>query len=261
MMSTALLFRRVSQVSSRFARPHRCSSNLPKQPPAQRGSRIPKAQDGPRRYTPAYRDDKMAAAQRLYKVGLHNVYQAPSSLGRTLLSYTIGAVLIGGSFNIYLLRHWDGDTLIGMSGWIKSFVVGANRTAMFFMTFLGGFAIIRYAGFVRSIRLIDIGAGDLRLSVDIRRRMPWSKTHCLVKPGEMIMPADWRSTLVQQNLDARQTPPALATRFFRYIRDFFMMRGVVAPVRFGSEASGMMDVSGLLLSYEELRSITRESFD
>lgn len=180
----------------------------------------------------------------------------------TVVSWCIGIALIGGSANLMLIGNWKPHNLKGMGNWQKAFVSFGNHASMIFMTTLGGWAIFRYAGFVRSIRLVDLGRGNIGMNVSVRRRTPISKTEYTVEPCAITMPKDWKLKYATETAREDNTPAVIATKPFRWFKDFFLMRGIVAPVhvREGSETGfTMLDPRGIEICVRDWDILTREA--
>ncbi|ETN40804.1 uncharacterized protein HMPREF1541_05084 [Cyphellophora europaea CBS 101466] len=203
---------------------------------------------------------KAKRARQLYDQGVRLVYEAPAFSGRILGAWFIGACFVGYAVNLVSLRHWDMSTLHGMGSWQKNFIAGGNRVSMFFLTFMGGFAIFRYCGFIRSIRLVDLGAGNIKLGVHVRRRMPWSETRFTVAAGELSLPHRWQQRLnPSTETTASRNLTAMLSLPYTWLKSWLLMDGVIAPVTVGTGAIGQLDSAGKFeVSLADFNAITTE---
>lgn len=191
-------------------------------------------------------------AKQLYDKGVREIYREGSK-SRIIASWLIGGGLILNAVSIFSMRNWDSSKLVGMGGWQKMFVGGANRVAMFFLTAVGGFIIFRYLGSIRSIRLVDVGESRVKFDIRIRRRLPWSGTRYRVHPGDVLMPKNWRRSLPLPN--ERQRTPSL----YAWMKSWMFMDGIISPVRLNKETVGFIDGEGVFgISLDDLGAMTSE---
>lgn len=198
-------------------------------------------------------------AKQLYDAGVRQVYEARGS-SKVIASYAIGACFIGYAVNLLTLRHWDSDTLTGMGSWQKMFVAGVNKVGMFACSLVGGLIILRYSGFIRSIRLVDAGHETIKLDIHMRRRLPWSKTHYTVEPGALVMPRQWRQRIIPDvETESSRNLVALLGKPYVWLKSWILMDGVVAPVRLSSDAAGQLDTRGTFnISMSEFSALTSQ---
>ncbi|KPI41488.1 uncharacterized protein AB675_9347 [Cyphellophora attinorum] len=166
---------------------------------------------------------------------------------------------------MWLTKNWDTDNMVTkdyeIGIWKKRFIAAGNRVGIFAMTCFGGWAIIRYAGFIKSIRLKPLTTGEVAMSIDIRRRHPFSETHYMVMPGQLSMPGGWRTRITLGKGRQSKVP----SRSLSFLQDFIFMQGVVSPIRMtdvesNGKARGMLDPRGIKLSEKDWAGLTRESF-
>lgn len=202
-------------------------------------------------------NSKAILAKKLYDAGVRDIFHVPSNKGWTFASWALGLTLFGGAANLLWLRNWDPEAIFGMAKWQEAFVVSANRIAFVFMTALGTFAILRYAGFVKSIRLIDFDSYGVAFGVSVGRGLPWHKTYYIVKPGDFEMPRYWRLRLPKVN--PAKERGGMWARSFEFVKDFMFMRGVVSPVRFANRGrKAMMDPKGITIPAKDFDALMTE---
>jgi hypothetical protein len=207
-------------------------------------------------------------AKKLWDNGVRTVYEAPKLSRRVLLSWVVGLSFLTYSFNIVRSRHWDASKLKGMSNLQAQLVAGGHRLGAIFASLVGGYSILRYCGFIKSIRLVQSRYGYINLRVHIKRRTPWSQTHYTVPPGDVILPREWRRTLTSAQLQADSESSRQLTRLlgrpFTFLKSWLLMDGVVSPVHVRDQGrllgTGMLDMRGSFnVSDVEFESIVKEN--
>jgi hypothetical protein len=213
--------------------------DTPKSRPKLDAARIPK------RPNMAMISPQQHRAQQLYLAGVRQVY-SEGGAGKIYGAWAIGALLGLSAVNIYTLRWWDTRELHGMSKWQRQFVGGANRISMMTLVLIGGFAVFRYTGSIRSIRLFNAGPQGVLFDVRIRRRVPWSGTRYMVEPGDMLMPRFWRSKIRQKDspTNFRRDLSNKLGPAYAWIKSWILKDSVIAPVRLSQETAGFMDATG-----------------
>ena len=249
------LLRRFSQVSSCLS--HSCRHASSKRKPAS----IPKLAGGPKatksipRVSPSHDAGsvrlspvdtrRIYAAKQLYDSGIRNIYKSPSHVGKLGFSWLVATFFIGNSLRMYYEGYYKLRPGHGYGSKTKTAVEAINRLTMIFFTVVGGYAVLRYNGLVRSLDLVRTTSSNMvQLRISVRRAIPILKPKEYIVPAYMLrLPYKWRFHS-ERLPDIAPPPPSAARRLgrvlwsgFKKFQSYLLMDGMLA-VDFETHESG-----------------------
>ena len=130
----------------------------------------------------------------------------------------------------------------------KTAVEAANRLGMIFLTVVGGYAVLRYKGLVKSLDLISVG-GAVQLRVSVRRTVPFLKPKEYIVPSyDLQLPHRWRFHSEQA---PTIRPPSTASTVgralglpFKKFKQWVLMDGILAVTFEEGETKALLDTAG-----------------
>ena len=203
----------------------------------------------------------MAAAMSLYKEGVREVYKAPSHFGVLAMSWAIGTLCIGKTLDMALEGYYQLREGHGLSPLKKWAVEAGNRLGMIFITVAGGYAILRYNGLVKSMRLVSNSMGVLEMEVSVRRLIPVLPPKIYRVPSFSVrMPARWK--LIYDHR-AEEAAPKTASRLFYYpfikFKNFLTKDQILAATMGEEQINCLVDAKGTFTpSMAAVEAITSE---
>ena len=248
------LLRRFSQVSSCLS--HSCRHASSKRKPAS----IPKLAGGPKagksipRVSPSHDAGsvrlspadtrRIYAAKQLYDSGIRNIYDSPSHIGKLGFSWLVAMFAIGNSLRMYYEGNYKLRPGHGYGPKKKVAVEAMLRIPMIFFTVVGGYAVLRYNGLVRSLDLVRTNSNNMvQIRISIRRAIPILKPKEYIVPAYMLrLPYKWK--FHSERLPDIGPPTSAATRVgrvlwapFKKFQEYLIMDGMLA-VDFETHESG-----------------------
>ena len=145
----------------------------------------------------------------------------------------------------------------------KTAVEAVNRLTMVFFTVLGGYAVLRYKGLIRSLDLIRVG-GAVQLRVSVRRIVPFLKPREYIVPSyDLQLPYRWR--FHSEQVPVIRPPSAAGTigRIvglpFKKFKEFILQDGILAVNFEDGERKALLDTTGKFTrSMRDLEAISDE---
>ena len=160
----------------------------------------------------------------------------------------------------YALR--DGH---GYGSIIRQSIDGGNKLVMIFSSLIGGYAVLRLNGLVKSLDLVRAG-GVIQLRISVRRTIPFIKPKEFIVPSyELRLPHQWKSQSERQlHMQAPSTNRTLGRAIglgYAKFKDFVFMDGLLAA-RFKSDdgtRNALLDTNGTFhRSMDDLAAMTHE---
>jgi hypothetical protein len=201
---------------------------------------------------------KLSAAKKLYDAGVRRIYTAPSQTGQLAFTWLIGIFCL---FRAGTMSYEGFDKLRdghGLSWKKRSAIEWSNRLVMVFLAVIGGFAIWRYRGLVKSLDLVQ-GHNDQfpHVSITTRRLLPFLTQTYHVRLSESLRKSLAAGSASEQSGQPKQTMGG----FFGRFKDYFLMDHLhdmrYSRISDGAPKKAQLDINGKLsISQRDFESFT-----
>jgi hypothetical protein len=192
---------------------------------------------------------KLFAAQQLYKQGVRNIYTAPSHFFTLAFTWLIGGFFIGNAVRLVLEKYHVLRPGHGLSGIKKYAIEAGNRLTIIFFTVIGGYALLRYRGLIKSLDLVQVG-NTVELRISVRRFLPILKPkEYVVPPYDLHLPRNWKLQSEQATIFDRGPAVGLLRLLllpFRKFKEYLFMNNFVAANFETGQRKALLDTNEML---------------